>query len=77
MTGAVGGARTKCQAVLRTPPLIVVMRVPSALTFAVPTCRKVPVSGDSDQRSSSLPGVMVSWLGNVIGTGVAITTPAG
>ena len=70
-------AKGKCQAVLRTPPVTVSMRWPSALTRMVPTKLKVPVSGDSDQRSNSLPGAMLSTFGNVIGTGGSSTTPAG
>lgn len=66
-----------CQLASRMPPEMVSTTEPSALTLPTPTIWKRPVAGDTDHRSSSLPGGMPSRLGTVTATGTVKVTPTG
>src|SRR6476660_9470284 len=75
--GSGAGGAGKCQLLLRTPPEMVSMVEPSALTCISPTSSNCPVTGLIDQRSIRVPGAQPERLGNVIGAGVAKTISPG
>src|SRR5687768_1711451 len=72
-----GGGATKCQLLLRTPPVIVSTIVPSLLTRISPTSSNSPVTGLIDHKSINVPGNQPPLLGKVMGAGVAKTISPG
>lgn len=59
----------KCQLLLRTPPLMFMIVLPSALTMPSPTSSNRPVAGLIDHKSNIVPGAQPAVLGKFSGTG--------
>ena len=55
-SGSSAGGAGKCQLLLRTPPDMVSITVPSSLTLLAPTISKSPVLGLIDHKSITVPG---------------------